>query len=94
MLKINKIYRQLKFGFYIRHRKYLPCKRWAEAAAYKSVACDKDSESTAPVGPSDDVFIWGRSRISLTEKLDVRGILISNNLYLTTHNFESKKEKK
>ena len=54
--------------------------------AYKSVAWDRLSESTAPfvTDPSDDAFIWGRSRMSLTEKLDVRGILISNNLFLTT----------
>ena len=62
----------------------LPCSLCAEAAAYKSVACDKDSESSTPLvtEPSDDVFIWGKSRISLTEKLDVRGILISSNLLL------------
>ena len=65
----------------------LPCSLCADAAAYRSVACEIASVSTPPVvtDPSDDVFIWGRSRISLTEKLDVRGILISNNLNLTTN---------
>ena len=65
---------------------YVPCNLCADAEAYKSVAWDRLSESTAPfvTDPSDDAFIWGRSRMSLTEKLDVRGILISNNLFLTT----------
>ena len=60
----------------------IPWSRWAEAAAYKSVACEIASESTAPfvTDPSADVFIWGKSKMSLTEKLDVRGILISSNL--------------